>query len=288
MVIIEMSGGLGNQMFQYALYRKFESLHKEVALDTSFFRSQQRLRKLEIGIFDIKYREITDKDAAYIRGYGYHDSILDKIRYRIKPSRYFIYEDKIEMYQPEIFDMNEVYLSGYWQNEKYFSDIAEEIRKEFHFHSDMGKQNEEILCKLQMENSVSIHIRRSDYLSVENKDVYGNICTEKYYENAVAYIEDHVTKPYYYLFTDDVEWVKEHMNYPNMTIVEQNTGKNAYMDMYLMSQCKHNIIANSSFSWWGAWLNQNDSKIVLAPEKWFGNHKTADIICEGWIPINNK
>lgn len=288
MVIIEMSGGLGNQMFQYALYRKFESIGKDVKLDTSFFRSKQRLRKLELGIFGIKCNTITDREAAYIRGYGYHDSILDKIRYKLHTSGYQIYEDKIETYQPEIFDMDDIYLSGYWQNEKYFADISEEIRKVFQFRGGIDSKNKEILYRIQNENSVSIHVRRSDYLSDENRIVYGGICTDKYYNNAVTYIREQVMKPYFYLFTDDAEWVRGHLYYPDMTIVEHNSGANAYMDMYLMSQCKHNIIANSSFSWWGAWLNQNEEKIVLTPERWFANHDTTEMFCENWIPISSR
>lgn len=289
MVIIGLSGGLGNQMFQYALYCKFKNLNKEVALDTSFFRSKQKLREIEIGIFPIKYCEISDKQADEIRGYSYYDSffekIINKVKHKVYPPNFLIYEDKIEYFQPEIFDMDQVYLSGYWQNEKYFSDIENEIRTIFSFPLDMDSDNKEILSRLKQENSISVHMRRGDYLSEKNQNVYGGICTERYYEKAFAYMNKHIKKPHYFLFTDDVEWASENIRYPNMTIVSNNKGRKSYIDMYLMSQCKHNIIANSSFSWWGAWLNQNEKKIVVAPKRWFNNHENADITCEGWITI---
>lgn len=292
MVIIEMSGGLGNQMFQYALYCKFKSLHKEVALDTSFFRSKQKLRKMEIGIFCLNYREITDEEAAEIKGYGYCDSLFDKIQHKIKRKichpNYLIYEDNIENFQPEIFGMDQVYLSGYWQNEKYFSDIAGEIHKNFSFPLDMDLKNKEILSRIKQENSVSVHVRRGDYLLAKNENVYGGICTEEYYKKAIAYMDAQINSPHYFLFTDDVKWAEKNMRYPNMTIISNNTGSNSYIDMFLMSQCKHNIIANSSFSWWGAWLNQNEKKMVIAPKRWFNNHENTDIICENWITIEDK
>ena len=288
MIVIEASGGLGNQMFQYALYKKLEILNKEVVLDTSFFRSGQDLRKLEIDIFDLQYRQITDREAASIRGYGYQDRVIDKIKHRFRPSKYKIYNDQIERYQPEIFEMDKVYLSGYWQSEKYFKDIREIILSEFNFPQKAKEKTAQSCAELSAENSVSIHIRRSDYLSEQNRRVYGNICTEQYYQNAINYIEQHVENPKYYIFSDDLEWVSNHFKGNQYSIVDENRGKDSYVDMYLMSQCKHNIIANSSFSWWAAWLNTNSEKKVLAPKRWFQNHDKENIVCDDWIRIENR
>ena len=249
MIVIEASGGLGNQMFQYALYKKLESLNKDVAFDTSFFRSKQGLRELEIGVFGVQYRSISDKEVAYIRGYGYQDSIIDKIKYKLKPSKYRIYRDSIESFQPEVLEMEDAYLCGYWQSEKYFKDIREVILKEFTFPIQAVKSNVKLTDQMKLENSVSIHVRRSDYLTEQNLKVYGNICTEKYYSNAINYIEGIIDNPHYYVFTDDLQWAKEYFKGDNYTIVSENRGKDSFVDMYLMSQCKHNIIANSSFSW---------------------------------------
>lgn len=288
MIIIEASGGLGNQMFQYALYKKLESLNKNVVFDTSFFRSKQGLRELEIGVFGVQYRSVSDKEVAYIRGYGYQDNIVDKIKYKLRPSKYLIYRDSIESFQPEVLEMEDVYLCGYWQSEKYFKDIRELILKEFTFPIQAVKNNVKLTAQMKLENSVSIHVRRSDYLTEQNLKVYGNVCTEKYYRNAINYIEGIIDNPHYYVFTDDLQWAKEYFKGDNYTIVSENRGKDSFVDMYLMSQCKHNIIANSSFSWWGAWLNQNFDKKVLAPKKWFHNHEKDEIVCDDWIRIENR
>ena len=288
MVVIELSGGLGNQMFQYALYKKFENLGKDVVMETSFFRSGQDLRQLELGIFPVKYREITDKEAANIRGYGYQDNIIDKIRHKLTPRNYAVYMDKIEIFQPEIFEMDQVYLSGYWQNENYFKDIKEIISKDFVFSDELYKRNKAFCDKLENENSVSVHIRRGDYLTVENTRIHGNICTETYYVNAMKYIEERVVNPQFYIFTDDLDWAKEKYQGTNITIVEGNREDSSYVDMFLMSRCKHNIVANSTFSWWGAWLNTNADKLVLSPPKWFNNFEKAKVACENWILIENQ
>lgn len=287
MIVIEASGGLGNQMFQYALYKKLESMGKDVAMDTSFFRSKQNLRELEIGVFGVQYRSITDKEAAYIRGYGYQDTIIDKIKYKLKSSKMKTYRDTIEHFQPEIFKMDDIYLCGYWQSEKYFKDIRNTILEEFSFPLETRERFKELCKQMQEENSVSIHIRRSDYLTEQNIKVYGNICTEKYYENAIAYMNRQIENPHYYVFTDDLEWTRDYFKGEKYTIIDDNRGKDSYADMYLMSQCKHNIIANSSFSWWGAWLNKNPDKKVLVPKKWFHNHEKDEIVCEDWIRIEN-
>lgn len=288
MIVIELSGGLGNQMFQYALYKKFESLNKDVVMETSFFRSGQELRELELGIFPVKYKEITDKEAASIRGYGYQDSVLDKIRYKLTPKKYKVYIDKIGPFQPEIFEMENVYLSGYWQNENYFKDIREIVCRDFSFSDELVECNKELCHTLENENSVSVHIRRGDYLTTENTRIHGNICTDAYYANAMNYIRESVENPQFYIFTDDLEWVREKYRGQNVMIVEGNRNDSSYVDMFLMSKCKHNIVANSTFSWWGAWLNSNPDKLVLAPPKWLNNFEEAQVACAEWILIDNQ
>lgn len=288
MIVIELSGGLGNQMFQYALYKKFESLNKDVVMETSFFRSGQELREYELGIFPVKYREITDKEAADIRGFGYQDSVLDKVYRKLKPKKYKTYIDKIGPFQPEIFDMDNVYLSGYWQNENYFKDIRENICKDFSFSEKLMEQNKDICERLERENSVSVHIRRGDYLTTENTRIHGNICTDEYYTNAMNYIKQRIENPRFYIFTDDLAWAREKYSGENITIVDGNRDTSSYVDMFLMSKCKHNIVANSTFSWWGAWLNSNSDKLVLAPPRWLNNFEEAQVACADWILIDNK
>lgn len=289
MVIIGISGGLGNQMFQYALYKKLLMEGREVRIDLSFFNIKQieAYRKFELDIFNLDYKVATPKEVKKLGDCSY--SIWNKLRRKIFGQKASLYVEDIDKgFQKEIFEKDDVYLYGYWQNPNYFSDIREDLLKCFTFPEKKDDLNRRILRKIRNENSVSVHVRRGDYLSENNVQIYGNICTKLYYERAMDYIREKIENPVFFLFTNDVEWVKSELYKPGMVIVNCNIKKDCYYDMYLMSQCKANIIANSSFSWWGAWLNQNTQKIVISPSKWFNNHQTTDMICKEWIKINGN
>jgi hypothetical protein len=277
MIIINMSGGLGNQMFQYALYLKMKSLGKKAKLDTSLYKNPNCGRKLELSIFGIDLKK---------SNYTLLDSKKVKLENIFK--KYSCYKDKIGIYQPEIFNMDNVFLDGYWQNEKYFSDIKSDICKAFTFSVPIGNSMKKLIERMEDENSVSLHVRRGDYVTIENQGVYGNICTTDYYERAIRYINENVENPHFYLFSDDICWVRENIYREGMTVIDINNEGNSYMDMFLMSTCRHHIIANSTFSWWGAWLGTYAGKIVVSPSRWFQNHKTTDIICKGWVRISGE
>ena len=140
---------------------------------------------------------------------------------------------------------------------------------------------------IQGTQSVSLHIRRGDYLDPENLERYGGICTIEYYMKGISIIKNYFERPSFFIFSNDMEWVKENMDIPNPVYIDINKGKDSYMDMYLMSRCKANIIANSSFSYWGAMLNINPSPLVVYPQKWFNNY-TPDIFPQSWIGIMGK
>ena len=180
------------------------------------------------------------------------------------------------------------YFSGYWQTEKYFLPIEDKIRLAFKF--DLKKVNDRtnsLLLEMKPQNAVSIHIRRGDYeYDLNAKEVLGGICDMEFYKKSIHYICEKNKDPFFYIFSDDCEWVMEHFSFLlNSSIVDWNKKADSWQDMMLMSQCKHNIIANSSFSWWGAWLNSNPQKIVIAPSKWFNNFDALDIVPESWIRI---
>lgn len=285
MIIIRIMGGLGNQMFQYALYRKFLSLGKDVKLDLSSFSTKQNFRHFELDKFGVPYELADPKDVCRLG--NTYSSIADKIRGKLGITKRSIYEENLDLgYQPVIFDMDNVYLEGYWQSEQYFSDIRDEILSLYHFPMPLNQQSKKILDQIKSGPSVSIHIRRGDYLSSENSQVYGNICTMDYYRKAIIYARNYYKNVRFYLFTNDPEWVRENLHEENMTVVDCNNESNAIFDMYLMSQCDGNIVANSSFSWWGAWLNQHPSKLVLSPYKWRNRHDVRDSICTDWIKID--
>lgn len=295
MIVIEMTGGLGNQMFQFCLYERLRRIGKDVYLDASAYDDKAYARKLEIFRFSgIK--------SDYLR--FYNDSLRNMkgtkeaaflLKRRILKSFGTIYHDKIAVYQPEIFDKDWVRLIGYWQNECFFKDIRVDIIRMFSFAID-GKHNQVYALANDMarENSVSLHVRRGDYLDPRYQHVYCNICSLHYYGESIRYICDRITNPVFYVFSDDMEWVKENISVLfkcngescRVVYVDCNKGDDSYLDMYLMSQCKHHIIANSTFSWWGAWLGTYKGKVVVSPARWFANHEVTDTICDDWIRVD--
>lgn len=288
MDVIELSGGIGNQMFQYALYKAFETKNIDVLIDTSFYESEQSLREIKINFFpNVKFQKIEEKKANLLRGYGYHDNILNKIYYKVYKNKSNLYEEKIDLgYQPEIFAMQNTYLSGYWQSELYFANISEKIRKDFIFSQIIQTdQYKKYWNQVRTTESVSIHIRRGDYLQEQLQKIYGNICTVEYYKNAIAYIRSKLVQPIFFVFSDDITWAEQNIYEPGMILIDSKGKWDEVSDLNLMHECKHHIIANSSFSWWGAWLGIEKNRIVLSPSKWFNNHTQTDMICKSWIRI---
>lgn len=260
MIIVELAGGLGNQMFQYA-YSRSLSIKARTSFKYFFFHHLGNVnRQYELGVFNLK--------GTRING--------------LFPELVLIIFRHFHMNSPSI-------ISGYWQSEKYFSDYEKEIREEFRFVKPLDKKNLNILKRIEKTNSVSIHIRRGDYASDKRTNQFHGVCTLSYYQKAISYIKRRTANPKFFIFSDEPEWVKDHLKIDCATFIDRNKGYKSYIDMQLMSFCKHNIIANSSFSWWGAWLNSNPDKIVIAPKKWFENNEaqknSKDILPRAWIKI---
>jgi hypothetical protein len=189
-------------------------------------------------------------------------------------------------YWPEINQVpRDCYLAGYWQSEQYFREAAPAIHADFTFKSLPANRNAELAEQIGQVNAVSLHVRRGDYVNNPKTNVVHGVCSLDYYRDAVRHVASRVENPYFFIFSDDMAWVKEHlkMDLP-CQYVDHNCGAESYNDMRLMSLCRHHIIANSSFSWWGAWLNRNPDKIVVAPKKWFANDKNiSDLFPAGWV-----
>ena len=249
MIIIKLMGGLGNQMFQYAYGFALAKRRKtDLLLDMSFFNEKKSVTPR---IFELDQLCITQKNI----GQKPFLTRIPKIGNKLKPF------------------LN--YFEGYFQSEKHFADFAAEIRKEFQFKK-----------KLQISegNTVALHIRRGDY--VKFADIH-LVCTPAYYENAIAYVQSKVESPIFYVFSEDLEWVKQNINIPNNSVfVDYNPNLPSSHDMQFMSLCKHQIISNSSYSWWAAWLNQNQGKIVVAPDKWFVSGRETDIYTDYMVRIS--
>lgn len=267
MILIHVMGGLGNQLYQYALYEKLKSLGKTVKLDlyayTDATGDDREWRKLELDRFEgLDYEVATQKERMALL--DNRMKIWDRVRRKLCGRQNKTVKETAE-YMPEIFDMDDVYLYGFWECERYYHDILEHLRTKIVFPRSDNPKNIQCMKQMETENAVSVHIRRKDYLTVADGARYMGICTERYYEGAMRYIAQRVADPIYYIFSDDIEYVKKHYQGNTIRIVDWNDGDNSLFDMQLMSQCKHHICANSTFSMWGARLNSKPDKLMLRP-----------------------
>ncbi len=292
MIIIHVMGGLGNQLYQYALYEKFKFLGKEVKLDLYAYKEakgeEREWRELELEWLDaLKYEVCTEKERHLFLDNSM--KVTDRIRRKLTGRRERTIRETA-VYMPEIFSMDNVYLYGFWSCERYYIDIISLLQQKIKFPKSADSRNLQTMQAMRQENAVSIHIRRDDYLTVADGKRYMGICTEAYYNNAISYIAERVKNPIFYIFSDDITYVRSIYNKENMHIVDWNTGRNSLYDMQLMSCCKHNICANSTFSMWGARLNQNPDKLMLRPLH-HDNYETIDAKTvhqnwPGWIFID--
>lgn len=287
MIIVRVTGGLGNQMFQYAMYKSLEKKGKLVKLDSkSFYETKKEHNGYELErIFDIKPNKPTKEDLEKFDENNI--STLLKIKRKLFGDKKFVYDTKEYVFNKDVYKLKNSYLNGYWQSIKYFEGIENDIKKDFRFKNQLDNKNLEILNEIENSNSISIHIRRGDYMSPENYNMYGCIATPTYYKKAIKVIEEKVENPTFFVFSNDMDWVKKNIQINSRVFyIDINSGNGSYKDMQLMSNCKHNIIANSSFSWWGAWLNENKNKIVVAPKKWINREDVdsdkIELFCEGW------
>jgi len=296
MVIVRLIGGLGNQMFQYAAGRSLALRHgTTLKLDISGFE-QYPLRRYSLGCFNICEEFATPEEVARLKSPP-RSRLVRLVRRAWRkltgPTPYYrqpvFYESMLHSFDPNIWKTpKHVYLDGYWQSEKYFKDIEQLIRDEFTIRIDQDSHSRKIAAMIAATNSVSIHVRRGDYVSNPVTNRVHGVCELEYYMKCVHYIEDKVESPDFFVFSDDPDWVVENLRLPfPMTFVTHNGGGREYEDLRLMSLCKHHIIANSSFSWWGAWLNANSGKVVLAPWQWFNDRArdTRDLLPDSWIKV---
>lgn len=289
MKIVNILGGLGNQMFQYALALAIKNRCEDnVRIDPRAFRGYPIHNGYELKrIFKVSIPEATVGEVMKV-AYPFLNYRIWQLCRLLPKRKSMRYEWKSMAYNERVFtNTKNEYLIGYWQTERYFYPIRWEILKAFTFPSfEPGSKNESLGKELQQENSVALHIRRGDYLEIGNTS---GICTIDYYKKAIAHIKEKVSPKVYSVFSDDIDWCIGQfgaiISDSDIRYVNWNKGKESFRDMQLMSLCKHNIIANSSFSWWGAWLNQNPEKIVIAPSLWMNSEGWSEIIPDDWITI---
>lgn len=305
MKIVKIQGGLGNQMFQYAFARSLEHHGHCVSLDTSLYDKiivRGGINYCHNGfelahLFDVKFN-IADSDMVK-KIATIPNNLINRIRrkYFTKKTHYI---DKVFKYTPEILDNQEnTYLEGYWQSEKYFENITDLIRTELRFKLPLSKPSLQLFEETQLNENAniytSIHVRRGDYLKGKTHAV----CTETYYNNAISHVLKNSSTSRFLVFSNDIPWCKTQLNFQDVPaiFVDWNTGIDSWQDMAIMSRCQINIIANSSFSWWAAWLNTNEDKKIIAPAIWnrreleyndpYYKFDYSDIVPKSWarIPI---
>ncbi|WP_020604054.1 alpha-1,2-fucosyltransferase [Spirosoma spitsbergense] len=286
MVVVELMGGLGNQMFQYAFGMQLAHQRQDTLTVSTFLLSNKLLanlrnytyRPFELCIFGI------DKPKAspfnLLRALLPFDLNTSLLRETDDP------EAVIPAASARIVCV------GYWQSEHYFEEVTVHVREKFIFRQPFNSFTSRLANNLNgIPNSVFVHIRRGDYVTNKGANAHHGLCDRTYYERAVTFMREHLENPLFFIFSDDLEWVSQELGpiLEPATYVGGNQKNDSWQDMYLMSLCRHAIVANSSFSWWGAWLSPHASKIVVAPKEWFGKPllpvKTNDLIPNSWIRI---
>ena len=294
MNIVCIQSGLGNQLFQYAFYRSLCQRQPDTYMDISQYAYRPSHNGYELErLFDISAgyattamrEELVDISKDFFstlrRGLGIVRHTTGHLRE--EP------QGELVRFDPSVWEEDNCYFKGYWQSEKYFCDIEDMLRKELRFRQPLTRKEDLLLWEQTgRTESVSVHIRRGDYLKKRRRDDY-DVCTPLYYQRAVEYILNTLDNPVFYIFSDEIEWVRQNMPFPSSAVfVEGHSGNDAWQDMFLMSHCKHHIIANSSFSWWGAWLNPEKDKMVLAPDRWFRHRRRPDILPACWKTIETE
>lgn len=295
MIISNVFGGLGNQMFQYAAGRALSlKLQQPMCLDYGDWGASKHAMHngLEIDqVFNLAAFTATRSDVASVIGLQsnfYLRRLLKKRWMAPVRSRRLVVEPHFHFW-PGLLELRESsYLIGFWQSEHYFKEAAAEIRDDFTFKAAVSPDNEGWLSKIKSARSVGLHIRRGDYISNPAANRFHGICSPAHYHRGLEYITQKLGTVELFVFSDDLNWVRQNIRFDcNTHYVDANTGKNSHLDMYLMSECAHNIIANSSFSWWAGWLNRNPNKIVIAPSPWFADASvnTADLYADCFITL---
>ncbi len=279
MRLIKMTGGLGNQMFIYAFYLKMKQRFANTRIDLSDMMHYHVHHGYEMNrVFALPQVEFCmNRTWKKVLEFLFFKTILERKQKSLDA-----------FWKPYAWPF--IYFKGFYQSERFFSDIEQEVRKTFTF--DMSKASDRsVQMAARMDgdvNSVSLHVRRGDYLEPKHWENTGSVCQLPYYRNAIAEIKSRLKNPVFYVFSDDLEWVKENLPLDNAVYIDWNKGNDSWQDMMLMSHCRRHIICNSTFSWWGAWLDPHKDKTVIVPERWFRHTETPYIYPEGWtkVPIN--
>ncbi|HKA13777.1 MAG TPA: alpha-1,2-fucosyltransferase [Myxococcota bacterium] len=285
MIITRLQGGLGNQMFQYAAGLRLAAVRQApLKLDLSLLgaRHGQTPRTYQLDRFRISAQRATPEEVEALCA---KRPLAARISRRL--DRRAAARERHFHYDPAVARLpDRSCLEGYWQSERYFADAAERVREEFRFRAELAGRNAELARAIAARAAVSVHVRRGDYAANPVTRAVHGLCSIDYYQRAAEYIAARVRDPVYVLFSDDPEWARAHLDLGGEAIaVGHNGPDDGAEDLRLIGLCRHHVIANSTFSWWGAWLSASPDKIVVAPERWFadGARDTSDLLPAGWV-----
>ncbi|CAG1016425.1 GDP-Fuc:beta-D-Gal-1,3-alpha-D-GalNAc-1, 3-alpha-GalNAc-diphosphoundecaprenol alpha-1,2-fucosyltransferase [Anaerolineales bacterium] len=290
MIIVRLMGGLGNQMFQYATgLRLAQSLSVPLKLDLSWFESIPHgvtTREYQLAAFRVSAAVASREDIERSRGK------LPVNLARLWPFHRrggYVKETKFT-FHPRILSLTPpVYLDGYWQSEKYFADSRDALLQEFRLKNPLSRERAQIAEIISISTGVGIHVRRGDYVTNPSAASFHGICPREYFVEAAAKISEMVLCPHFFIFSDDPEWVSQNLlpQIKPATIVTEDVSDSAQQDLFLMSRCTHFILSNSTFGWWGAWLGQDPSKVIIAPRRWFadGGISERDLVPDAWLRL---
>lgn len=285
MVIVKIVGGLGNQMFCYAYAKNLEAKGFQVKIDISAYETYTLHGGYQLDRFNIDLQVATlEEISSFIKKGLFH-----KILRRLNLGQSLIKTEKSLLFDKSLLELeSNAYVQGYFQSEQYFEGIRQALLNTYTLaenYTDYANQlKKEIVAS---ENSCSIHVRRGDFLNAQNSSVHGT-CSLDFYQQAFSYLNSKYQNLHVYVFSDDIEWCKQNLEFENIHFVDNKNGT-PHEDMLLMSLCKHNVISNSTFSWWAAWLNENDAKTVIAPKRWFVSSEmqlqAVDICPKSWVRL---
>jgi hypothetical protein len=286
MIIVNLKGGIGNQMFQYALGRKLALKNNDVLkIDTAGLARANDIgdiyRPFSLDAFNIDKHIATPEEVQKIKyPYGIVSKGLRYLRFKLS-------KDKNTMFRASVLGQTgDIFLDGYWQSPLYFNDIRDTLITEFSLLQPLSEAVQSYKQQIEGGVSVSIHVRRGDYAKNPQVLKEFGICEAKYYQAAIGHIKAQTQNPTFFVFSDDIEWVKENLPLPASAVFVKDAALRDVDELALMTICHHNIIANSSFSWWGAWLNRHEDKIVIAPTPWFEIAPfDKNLIPKTWIQI---
>ena len=280
-------------MFQYAFYLAQKAKNPDCVIDISSYLYNHVYNGYELNeIFPVLPTVLSTEEVYECADVS--ESFGARFRRTVfgakKHLATVVFEEKDRNFDASVFGKDDIYFKGLWQSWKYFDSIEDEVRKNFEFKRPLSQMNAAVADAMAQSESVSIHVRRGDRLEKKLWEEQGSICTPDYYNWAIANIRQQLGEEvHFFVFSDDIAWARENLKVDNVTFIDWNKGPDSAVDMHLMSLCKHNIIANSSFSWWAAYLNKNPDKIVIAPARWYRSVPTPDILPPYWtqIPIDS-